>query len=123
MNIKNENYAGFQTWSKQVASWRCITPILSIDIERERSCVWFNVGGENRPLVRYEIFSNMGGWQSGHEANAAANLSAFSLEEAKYLYNQLITGKMNNEVKSILTIVAIAKKYENSPQNKMGYQK
>ncbi|MBD2536935.1 hypothetical protein H6G97_50095 [Nostoc flagelliforme FACHB-838] len=65
----------------------------------------------------------MGGWQSGHEANAAANLSAFSLEEAKYLYNQLITGKMNNEVKSILTIVAIATKHENSPQNKMGYQK
>lgn len=34
MNIKNENYAGFQTWSKQVASWRCITPILSIVIEK-----------------------------------------------------------------------------------------
>ncbi|MBC1281342.1 hypothetical protein GNF10_36845 [Nostoc sp. UCD121] len=80
MNIKNENYGGFQTWSKQVASWRCIPPIVSIDIEQERSCVWFNVGGENRPLVRYEIFSNMGGWQSGHEANAAANPSVFSLE-------------------------------------------
>jgi hypothetical protein len=115
MNIKSENYADFKTWSKQVVSWRCIPPIVSIDIEQERSCVWFNVGGENCPIVRYEIFSNMGGWQSGHEANTAANPSAFSLEEAKYLYNQLITGKMNNEVKSILTIVAIAKKHENSP--------
>ncbi|MEH2037069.1 hypothetical protein [Nostoc sp.] len=123
MNINNENYDGFENWSKQVASWQCIPPIVSIDIDRERSCVWFNVGGENRPLVRYEIFSNMGGWQSGHQANAAANPSTFSLDEAKYLYNQLITGKMNHEVKLILTIVALAKKRENSPQNKMGYQK
>lgn len=119
MNINIENSAGFQTWSKQVASWRYTTPILSIDIERERSCVWFNVGGENRPLVRYDIFSNMGGWQSGYQANAAANPSAFSLEEAAYLYNQLITGKMNNEVKSILTLVALAKKRENSPQDQL----
>ncbi|MBN3959266.1 hypothetical protein [Nostoc sp. NMS8] len=110
MNIKSENPAGFKNWSKQVACWQCIPPIISIDIDRERSCVWFNVGGENRPLVKYQIFSNMGGCESGHEDNPAANPSAFSLEEATYLYNQLITGKMNNEVKSILITVALAKK-------------
>jgi hypothetical protein len=109
MNIKSKNYAGFKNWSYQVASWPCIPPIVSIDIDRERSCVWFNVGGENIPLVRYEIFSNMGGWESGHQANAGANPSAFSLEEATYLYNQLITGKMNNKVKLILNLVALAK--------------
>ncbi|BAT57032.1 hypothetical protein NOS3756_60440 (plasmid) [Nostoc sp. NIES-3756] len=117
MDIKSENYTGFKNWSKQVASWPCVSPIVSIDIDQERSCVWFNVGGENRHLVRYDIFSKMGGWESGHEANAAANPSAFSLEEAKDLYNLLITDKMNNEVKSILTLVALAKKHENSSQN------
>jgi hypothetical protein len=119
MNINSENYAGFKNWSKLVESWPCIPPIISIDIDRECSCVWFNVGGENRPLVRYDIFSSMGGWESGHQANAAANPSAFSLEEAAYLYNQLITGKMNNEVKSILTLVALAQKRENSPQDQL----
>ncbi|MBD2496695.1 hypothetical protein [Nostoc sp. FACHB-280] len=115
MDIKSGNYIGFKNWSKLVVSWPCIPPIISIKIDQERSCVWFDVGGENRPLVRYDIFSNMGGWESGHQANAAANPSAFSLEEATYLYNQLITGKMNHEVKSILTLVALAKKRENSP--------
>lgn len=90
MNINSENHAGFKNWSKLVESWPCISPIISIDIDRERNCVWFNVGGENLPLVRYNIFSNMGGWESGHQANAAANLSAFSLEEATYF------GEINN---------------------------
>jgi hypothetical protein len=108
MDIKRENYTGFKNWSKLVASWPCIPPIVSIGIDLERSCVWFNVGGENLPLARYDIFSNMGGWESGYEPNAAANPSAFSLDEATYLYKLLITGKMNNEVKSILTLVALA---------------
>jgi hypothetical protein len=103
------NNGKFQNWSKQVASWSCIPPIISIDIDLEHSCVWFNVGGENLPLVRYDIFSNMGGWESGHERNLAANPNAFSLDEAKYLYDGLIAGKMNNEVKGILTIVALGK--------------
>jgi hypothetical protein len=55
------------------------------------------------------LVTDMGGWESGHQANTGANPSAFSLEEATYLYNQLITGKMNNEVKLILTLVALAK--------------